>query len=175
MGPNEGYIISMLAIGVAFFLSVFVFHKFRKKWYLGCFLQLVAFCILFCAFVAGYLYFSRKIGKSGAMLCIESIEESQNCRFQQRWWVKPDGTFYFEYDKGSYEHNVTPCGNDSYRDKGSFYRLDSVNALKMNINPTFMIYFDLNRKKIVPIWGKDTLKVINADWQLINEYFNPSV
>ena len=42
MGPNEGYFVSMIVLGLAFLLSLVVFFKIQRKW-LGCILQLLSF------------------------------------------------------------------------------------------------------------------------------------
>lgn len=64
-----------------------------------------------------------------------------------------------------------PCGNDHYGDRGNFTRIDSLCAIKTDYNPPFVIYFDLDNQKVTPIWDKDTLEVVSADWNRINDYF----
>ena len=55
--------------------------------------------------------------------------------------------------------------------KGTFMRIDSIYAIKANVNPSFVIYFDLKNHKVTPLYDNDTIEVIHADWKLIDEYF----
>ena len=105
------------------------------------------------------------------MVGVRLVEETRDCRYERTWWMKPDDTYYFVFDKGSNSHKVEPCGNDHYRDNGKFTRIDSLSAIKTDYNPPFIIYFDLDSQKVTPIWDKDTLEVISADWSRINDYF----
>lgn len=109
--------------------------------------------------------------ESEAMVGVLLIEEDRDCRYETKWWMKPDNTFYYEFDKGSNHHKVEPCGNDSYSDKGTFIRIDSIYAIKANIFPDFIIYFDLDSQKVTPVYGNDTIEVISTDWNRIKEYF----
>ena len=86
--------------------------------------------------------------------------------------MKPDNTYYYEFDKESNKHKVEPCGNDSYNDKGTFTRIDSIYAIKVNINPYFVIYFDLDGQKVTPIYDNDTIEVISTDWNRIKDTSN---
>lgn len=88
--------------------------------------------------------------------------------------MKPDNTYYYEYDKGSNQHHVEPCGNDIYSGKGTFTRIDSICAIKANINPDLVIYFDLDSQKVTPVYNNDTIEVIHTDWERIKEYFKQS-
>jgi len=106
------------------------------------------------------------------MVGVRLIEEDRDCRFETTWWMKPDNTYYYEYEKGSHQHRVEPCGNDSYDGKGSFIRLDSIPAIKADINPSFVIYFDLDSQKVTPVYNNDTIEVIDTNWKLIKDYFN---
>jgi len=110
--------------------------------------------------------------ESEAMVGIRLVEEDRNCRFETEWWMKPDNTYYYEYDKGSNQHHVEPCGNDIYSGKGTFTRIDSICAIKANINPDLVIYFDLDSQKVTPVYNNDTIEVIYTDWERIKEYFN---
>ena len=173
MGPNEGYVISIILAILAFLLSFIVFRFFKKKWCLGCFLQLIVFCILFFAFNAVYIFISCGIGESGAMVCVEHVSEDRYCRFKQTFWIKTDGTYYYEFDKGSHEQSEEPCGNDSWSDKGTYSRIesDSINGIKTHSNPNIEIYFDIKKQEVTPLWDGDTLEVLSADWERIKEYF----
>lgn len=173
MGPNEGYIIGTLAIGLAFLLSLVVFFKIQRKW-LGCILQFISFIgfsliLIFILTMFGMC--QETLGKTRAMVGVRLVEETQNCRYERTWWMKPDNTYYIVFDKGSNSHKVEPCGNDHYRDNGDFSRIDSLCAIKTDYNPSFIIYFDLNSQKVTPIWGEDTLEVVEADWERIKDYF----
>jgi hypothetical protein len=112
--------------------------------------------------------------ESEAMVGIRLVEEDRNCRFETEWWMKPDNTYYYEYDKGSNQHHVEPCGNDIYSGKGTFTRIDSICAIKANINPDLVIYFDLDSQKVTPVYNNDTIEVIHTDWERIKEYFKQS-
>ena len=173
MEPIDEYLWVMIAIGVSFLLSLFVFFNAKRKW-LGCILQFFTFIILF--FLSGMFFTMSKgiVGASNeaeAMVGVHLIEEDRDCRYETTWWIKPDETYYYEFDKGSNHHQVEPCGNDSYSDKGTFTRLDSAYAIKANINPTFIIYFNLDSQKVIPIYNSDTIEVISANWGRIKEYF----
>jgi len=85
--------------------------------------------------------------------------------------MKPDNTYYYEYEKESNKHKVEPCGNDSYSGKGTFMRIDSIYAIQARSNPDFIIYFDLDSQKVTPIYDNDTLEVISTDWDRVNDYF----
>ena len=102
--------------------------------------------------------------ESEAMIGVWLIEEDRDCRFETKWWMKPDNTYYYEFDKESNKHKVEPCGNDSYSDKGTFTRIDSICAIKVNINPDFVIYFELDSQKVTPLYDNDTIEVISTDW-----------
>ena len=65
---------------------------------------------------------------------------------------------------------LSPVGI-SYSDKGTFTLIDSIYASKVNINPGFVIYFDLDSQKVTPIYNNDTIEVISTDWNRIKEYF----
>jgi hypothetical protein len=112
--------------------------------------------------------------ESEAMVGIRLIEEDRDCRFETEWWMKPDNTYYYEFDKGSNQHHVEPCGNDIYSGKGTFTRIDSIYAIKANTNPKLVIYFDLDSQKVTPVYNNDTIEVIHTDWERIKEYFKQS-
>lgn len=172
MGPGEGYIIGTIALLLALFSSVIVFLRLRKKSFLlGCLLQLVSFLILWFGIIGLYSGLSRPILRSGAMVCVRSVNEDANCRFEETYYIKTDGTYYSEYEKGSSNQAETPCENDSWGDKGSYERIDSCLAIKVNSNPSFIIYFNLNKREVVPVLYNDTLDVIDADWERIIELF----
>ena len=173
MEPLDEYLWIMIAMGVSFLLSLIVFVKAKRKW-LGCILLFITFIVLFM--VSGLLFgmcrgLLDSSNESEAMVGIRLIEEDRDCRFETKWWIKPDNTYYSEYDKGSNHHQVEPCGNDSYSYKGTFTRIDSLYAIKANINPSFVIYFDLDSQKVIPVYDNDTIEVINANWERIKEYF----
>lgn len=173
MGPNEGYFFSMIAVGLAFLLSLYVFFKTRRKW-LGCILQLFSFIgasliLIFIFAVFGTL--QEASGVVEAMVGVRKVDETRDCRYERIWWMKPDDTYCLIFNKGSNDNKVEPCGNDHYSDKGTFTRFDSVHAIKLHYNPTFVIYFDLENKKVTPVWDEDTLEVISADWEHIKDYF----
>jgi hypothetical protein len=173
METFDGYIWIMIAIGVSLLLSFFVLFNTKRKW-LGCILQFFTFIMLFL--VSGLLLgmcrgWTDSSNESGAMVGVRLIEEDRDCRYETIWWMKPDNTYYYEYDKGSNHHQAEPCGNDSYSDKGTFTRLDSAYAIKANINPTFIIYFDLDSQKVTPVYDNDTIEVVSANWERIKEYF----
>lgn len=54
---------------------------------------------------------------------------------------------------------------------GTYTRLDSLNAIKVNINPDLVIHFDLDNQRVTPIYNNDTIEVISTDWNRIKEYF----
>lgn len=174
MEPLDEYLWSMIAMGLSFLLSLFVFFNTKKKW-LGCILQFISFVVLFIisALIFGMCRgFVRDSNVSEAMVGIRLIEEDRDCRFETTWWMKPDNTYYYEYEKGSHQHRVEPCGNDSYDGKGSFIRLDSISAIKADINPSLVIYFDLDSQKVTPVYNNDTIEVVDTNWKLIKEYFD---
>lgn len=39
------------------------------------------------------------------------------------------------------------------------------------LHPDFVIYFDLDSQKVTPVYGNDTLEVIDTKWERIREYF----
>lgn len=117
----------------------------------------------------GYL---RDSSASEALVGIKLIEEDRDCRHETTWWIKPDNTYYYEYEKRSNQHMIKPCGNDSYDNKGTFVRFDSVFAIKANINPSLVVYFDLDSQKVIPVYNNDTIEVISANWELIMDYFD---
>lgn len=174
MEPLDEYLWSMIAMGLSFLLSLFFVFYTKRKW-LGCILQFISLVVLF---IFSALIFSmcrgfvRDSNVSEAMVGVRLIEEDRDCRFETTWWMKPDNTYYYEYEKGSHQHRVEPCGNDSYDGKGSFIRLDSIPAIKADINPSFVIYFDLDSQKVTPVYNNDTIEVIDTNWKLIKDYFN---
>ncbi len=173
MGPSEGYFYSMIAAVLAFSLSLFVFLNIKRKW-VGCILQFLTFILSFGSITILLVMFRSSEAsshKADAMIQVRLVEEDRNCRFETTWWIKPDNTFFSEYDKGSNDHKVEPCGNDFYGDQGTFSRIDSVCAIKANINPSLVIYFDLDRQKAIPKYNNDTIDVIDANWELIKNYF----
>lgn len=176
MLPNGGYIESMIAGGIAFLLSIFVFRLFRRKW-LGCIVQFIAFIILFLVMsTIVWLYmnlFVSSANKEDSMVGVRAIEEDRNCRIVNEWWMKADDTYYYECDKGIVDdpETVVPCDIELWGDRGTYTRLDSLNAIKVNINPDLVIYFDLDSQRVTPIYNKDTIEVISTDWNRIKEYF----
>lgn len=174
MEPLDEYVWIMIAMGLSFLLSLFVFFNTKRKW-LGCILQFISFVILFI--FSGMIFsmcrgFVRDSNVSEAMVGIRLIEEDRDCRFETTWWMKPDNTYYYEYEKGSNQHKVESCGNDSYDGRGTFVRLDSVFAIKANIKPSLVIYFDLDSQKATPVYNNDTVEVVYSNWELIKFYFD---
>ena len=172
---NE-YMWILVAMVVSFIISLFVFFNSKRKW-LGCITQFFTF-IVFMIF-SGILFAMCRgcedsSNESEAMVGVRLIEEDRDCRFETEWWMKPDNTYYYEYDKGSNHHHVEPCGNDIYSGKGTFTRIDSIYAIKANINPNLVIYFDLDSQKVTPVYNNDTIEVIHTDWERIKEYFKQS-
>lgn len=173
MDPINEYLWIMIAMVVSFIISLFIFFNTKRKW-LGCILQLFTFIVLFI--FSGMLFgmcrgWVDSSNESEAMVGVRLIEEDRDCRFETKWWMKPDNTYYYEFDKESNKHKVEPCGNDSYSDKGTFIRIDSIYAIKVNVNPNFVVYFDLDSQKVTPIYDNDTIEVISTDWNRIKEYF----
>ncbi len=173
MGLDEQYFSFLIAMGLAFLLSLVVFFKIKRKW-LGCVLQFfsfIGFIIVFIFVLAMFGLWQETSGEAGAMVGVRLVEETRDCRYERTWWMKPNNTYYFVFDKGSNSHKVEPCGNDHYGDKGNFTCTDSIYAIKMDYNPPFVIYFDLDSLKVTPIWDKDTLEVVSTDWERIKNYF----
>ena len=173
MEPVDEYKWIMITMVVSFIISLLVFFNAKRKW-LGCILQFFTFIALLI--FSGMLFgmcrgFVDSSNESEAMVGVRLIEEDRDCRYETKYWMKPDNTYYYEYDKGSNHHQAEPCGNDSYSDKGTFTRIDSIYAIKVNINPTFIIYFDLNSQKVTPVYDNDTIEVVSANWERIKEYF----
>lgn len=163
----------MIAMGMSFLLSLFVLFNTKKRWF-GCILQFfsfIIFFIIFCAILSICRGCVRISNATESMVGVRLIEEDRDCQYETTWWMKADETYYYEYDKGSNHHRVEPCGNDSYYGNGSFKRIDSVFAIKANINPTLIVYFDLDSQKVIPVYGNDTIEVISIDWKRIREYF----
>lgn len=173
MGLNEQYMGIMIAIGLAFLLSLVVFFKTQRKW-LGCILQLfsfIGFSLILIFILAMFGICQDAFEEARAMVGVRWVEETRDCRYERTWWLKPNNTYYLVFDKESNSHRVEPCGNDHYGNKGHFTRVDSIYAIKMDYNPSFVIYFNLNSKKVTPIWDEDTLEVVSTDWEQIKEYF----
>lgn len=173
MGFDEQYWGIMIAMGLSLLLSFVILFKVQRKW-LGCILQLlsfVGFSIIFIFILAMFDKCQEASRETGAMVGVKLVEETRDCRYERTWWMKPDNTYYAVFDKGSNDHQVEPCGNDHYGDNGNFTRLDSACAIKTDYNPPFIIYFDLDSMKVIPIWGEDTLEVVSTDWELIKVYF----
>jgi energy-coupling factor transporter transmembrane protein EcfT len=173
MGIDEQYFGIVIVIGLAFLLSLVVFFKIQKKW-LGCILQFFTFIALLI--FSGMLFgmcsgFVDSSNESEAMVGVQLIEEDRDCRYETKYWMKPDDTYYYEYEKESNKHKVEPCGNDSYSGKGTFICIDSIYAIQARSNPDFIIYFDLDNQKVTPVYGNDTLEVIDINWERIREYF----
>lgn len=157
------------AIMLAFLLSFAVYLK-TKRVYLGCILQILIFIVLYLAIIFVINYVNDYMGHNNSMIEVELVEEDSSCHIQRTWCMKTDNTYFFKYDRGSISHAQTPCGNDSYSDRGTFIRANSAYTIKTNDNPALIIYFDLQNKKATPVINNDTLKVVNADWSLITEY-----
>ena len=173
MGLSEGYFYGMIAAGLALLLSLFVFFRTEKRW-LGCILQFFSFIILTLIFSFILSMFNTCDGdsnKAEAMVGIKAVDEDSVCRIVEEWWIKPDGTYFYQYDKGSNHISQEPCGNDIYHDKGTYTRLGSAYAIKANINPPLVIYFDLDKQKVIPLYNNDTLEVVKTDWRVVKEFF----
>ena len=173
MGLDEQYIGVIIAMGLAFLLSLVVFFKIQRKW-LGCILQVlsfIGFSLIFISAIAIFGIFREASEKAKAMVGVRLVEETRDCRYERTWWMKPDDTYYLVFEKGSNSHKVEPCGNDYYGDSGNFTRVDSIYAIKTDYNPLFIIYFDINSMKVTPIWDEDTLEVVSTDWDRIKDYF----
>lgn len=173
MEPLDEYMWIMIAMGLSFLLSLFTFFYTKRKW-LGCILQFVSFIVLLI--FSGMIFAMcrgcvRDSNASEAMVGVKLIEEDRDCRYETTWWMKPDNTYYYEYEKGSNQRKVEPCGNDFYEDKGTFVCLDSTYAIKANTNPLFVIFFDFENRKVTPIYNNDTIEVVYVDWKLIRDYF----
>lgn len=174
MAPLDEYLWIMIAMGLSFLLSLFVFFNTKRKW-LGCILQFISFVVLltFSSLIFGMCRgFVRDSNVSEAMVGVRLIEEDRDCRFETTWWMKTDNTYYYQYERGSNQHKVEPYGNDSYDGKGSFVRLDSIPAIKADFNPSFVIYFDLDSQKVTPVYNNDTVEVVYSNWELIKFYFD---
>lgn len=175
MIPTGGYIESLIVTVLAFVLSLFV-HRITKKRWLGCLMQFLAFIVIFCLLVPVshvVMDFVSSSHKDGAMIGVRYTEQDRNCKIQNEWWIKPDGTYYYECDKGITDNpeTVAPCDIELWGDKGTFTRIDSIHGVSININPQFVIYFNLDKQKATPVWGEDTLEVVSTDWELVKEYF----
>lgn len=173
MGPSEGYFWGMIAAGMAFLLSLYVFFRTERKW-LGCILQFFFFIVFTLVFSFLLSMFNTCKGtsyKAEAMVAIKAVEEDSICRIEEEWWVKADGTYFYQYDKSSSHLSQELCGNDIYHDNGTYTHLDSAYAIKVNVNPPLVIYFDLDKQKVTPLYNNDTLDVIETDWSVIKEYF----
>lgn len=173
MGLDGIYSGIAIAMGLAFLLSLIVLFKIQKKW-LGCILQFFTFIGLVLIFTFIMTMFStcqETTNIAEAMVGVRYVEESRDCRYETTWWMKPDNTYYSVFDKGSNGHQVEPCGNDHYGDNGTFTRIDSLYAIKTDYNPPFIIYFDLDSMIVTPVWGEDTLEVVETDWDQIKNYF----
>lgn len=173
MEPVDDYLWIMIAMGVSFLLSLFVLFNTKRKW-LGCILQFFSFIVFFvisCAILSMYRGCVGASNASEAMVGVRLIEEDRDCHYETTWRMKPDDTYYYEFDKGSNHHQIEPCGNDSYSGKGTFTRIDTVYAIKANINPTFIIYFDLDCQKVTPVYDGDTIEIVSANWERIKNYF----
>lgn len=173
MSLNEQYFGIMIAMGLAFLFSLVIFFKIQRKW-LGCILQFFSFIgfSLILIFIFALFGIVREISnEADAMVGVRYVDETRDCRYETTWWIKSDNTYHSIFDKGSNDHKVEPCGNDHYSDKGTFIRIDSINAIQTDYNPPFIIYFDLDNQKVTPVWGEDTLEVVEAKWEIIKEYF----
>lgn len=176
MLPSGGYIESMIGMVIAFLLSIFVFRLFRRKW-LGCIVQFLSFILLFLVVTTIVnIYVNMSISpahKENSMVGVRLTEEDSSCRVINEWWMKSDNTYYFECNKGINDHpeTVVPCDVELWGDKGTFMRLDSIYAIKVEINPPLTIYFDLDSQKVTPVYNNDTIEVISTDWELVMEYF----
>ena len=148
MEPVDEYLWVMITMVVSFIISLLVFFNAKRKW-LGCILQFFTFIalIIFSGMLFGMCRgFVDSSNESEAMVGVRLIEENRDCRYETKYWMKPDDTYYYEYEKGSNKHKVEPCGNDSYSG-------------------------DLDNQKVTPVYGNDTLEVISADWDRIKDYF----
>ena len=175
MVPTGGYIESLIVAVLAIILSLFVHRLFKKRW-LGCLVQFFVFIVIFCVLVpVSHIVMDivSSSHKDGAMIGVRHTEQDRNCKIQKEWWLKPDDTFYFECDEGITENpeTVVPCDIELWGDYGNYHRIDSVYAVKMDYNPLFLIYFDLDSMNVTPVWGEDTLEVVSIDWERIKEYF----
>jgi len=173
MGPSEGYFYGMIAVGLAFLLSLFVFFRMENRWR-GCIFQFFSFIVLTLVFSLILSMINTCEGdanKAEAMVGVKAIDEDSICRIEEEWWIKPDGTYFYQYDKGSSHLSQEPCGNDIYHDKGTYTRHDSAYAIKANINPPLVIYFDMEKQEVIPLYNNDTLQVIETDWSVVKGYF----
>ena len=99
MGLNEQYFGIMIAMGLAFLLSLVVFFKIQRKW-LGCILQLlsfIGFSLILIFILAMFGTCQEASEETEAMVGVRLVEETRDCRYERIWWMKPDDTYYFIY------------------------------------------------------------------------------
>jgi hypothetical protein len=161
----------VLALLVSFAVPVLAFQRWQRKGaVIGCLLQPVVLLVVSFLLIEGYFAITDSMHHAGTMVCVRSIEEDRNCRFEETWYIKADGTCYYEFDKGSHSHSQEPCGNDSYGRERPVERIDSMTALKTELH--LVVYFDLQHRKVTPVFGSDTIEVVSVDWDRVGKYFS---
>lgn len=99
MGIDEQYFGIMIAMGLAFLLSLVVFFKIQRKW-LGCILQLlsfIGFSLILIFVLAMFGTCQEASEETGAMIGVRLVEETRDCRYETKYWMKPDDTYYYGF------------------------------------------------------------------------------
>lgn len=179
MTENETYFIPLIVGVISLILSSYIPRYGYKRWnkfgaFLGCLIQSIVLVCFMVLITTPYSLFRGCQQEGGTMLCIRNVEEDRDCRFEEMWYLKSDGSISYHFDKESNDHHVEPCGNDSYWERldVSFARNDSVPILTYYHIGDIKIYFDLDEHKVTPTFNNDTIEVISVNWDMVEQFFN---
>jgi len=179
MTENETYFIPFFVGIITLILSSYIPRYGYKRWEkwgcaLGCLLQPIVWFVLTMLIITPISLVKGCEQEQGTMLCIRNIEEDRDCRYEEIWYLKTDGSISYHYDKGSNDHKTEPCGNDTYWENLDvfFDHVDSVPMLKFYHIGDIKVYLDLKNRKAFSTFNNDTIEVVSADWDAIEKYFN---
>lgn len=166
------FIVMFIAVAVMLLLTVAIplmaYKRWRRKglvW--GCLSLPVIGIILFFVTIGIYATLTD-ISHKNAMAYVRYVEEERDCRFEERWFFSADGTCYYEYDRGSHDHAVEPCGNDTFGHELATTRVDSCYAVKTS---DLIVYFNFNQRVVTPMYHGQKIEVVNVDWEKAAKFF----
>lgn len=167
-------VLAIVLLLASFALPVLAFRRWRLKGaVLGCLAQFVVFLLTLTLLFGVFIFIDNAFNTWNSMLVVSNVEEDQCCRYEQTWYLKPDGTVYYKYDKGSHDHAPEPCGNDSHSATFEIRRDSSSHSLSvMGISCDLYLSVDVKNHTISPIGMIGKTEVLKVDWEQIEEYLN---
>ena len=166
------FIVLCIAGAVMLLLAVVIptwgYRRWRRKGLIGGCLSLPLVGIVIIMVMIGVYAALSNDSHDDAMAYVRYVEEDRDCHFEERWFLNTDGTCYYEHDKGSHDHAVQPCGNDTYGYELSMTRVDSCLAPKIS---DLIVYFNLNQRTVTPVYHQEEIEVVSVDWEKVEAFF----